>query len=56
MEQLKDEAEEEARKMDLNKVVLRFQAFYWDGKIQVPITQPVDSDVIFNLSELPWLP
>lgn len=40
--------------MDLNKVVLRFQAFHYDKNIENyrPITLPVDSDVVFNLSKL----
>ncbi|KAK8737493.1 hypothetical protein OTU49_004522, partial [Cherax quadricarinatus] len=46
-----DEAEEEAKSMDLNKVVLRFQAFQYDKSIESyrPITLPVDSEVVFNL-------
>ncbi|KAB7497162.1 Nuclear factor subunit [Armadillidium nasatum] len=49
--QMKEEAEEEARNMDLNKVVLRFQTFFFDTKANFyrPITEYVDSDVIFNL-------
>lgn len=52
--QIDDEAEEEAKSMDLNKVVLRFQAFHYDKNIENyrPITLPVDSEVVFNLSEL----
>lgn len=52
--QIDEEAEEEAKSMDLNKVVLRFQAFHYDKNIENyrPITLPVDSDVVFNLSEL----
>lgn len=40
--------------MDLNKVVLRFQAFHYDKNIENyrAITLPVDSDVVFNLSKL----
>lgn len=40
--------------MDLNKVVLRFQAFQYDKNIESyrPITLPVDSDIVFNLSKL----
>lgn len=52
--QLKEEAEDEAKAMDLNKVVLRFQTFFFDNKSNYyrPITDYVDSDVIFNLSKL----
>ncbi|KAK7027937.1 Nuclear factor NF-kappa-B p105 subunit, partial [Halocaridina rubra] len=46
-----DEADEEAKSMDLNKVVLRFQAFQYDKEIEAyrAITLPVDSEVVFNL-------
>ncbi|RXG58370.1 Nuclear factor NF-kappa-B subunit [Armadillidium vulgare] len=51
LQKMKEEAEEEARNMDLNKVVLRFQTFFFDTKANFyrPITEYVDSDVIFNL-------
>lgn len=54
MQQIDEEAEEESKSMDLNKVVLRFQAFQYDKNIESyrPITLPVDSDVVFNLSKL----
>lgn len=50
--QMEEEAEEEAKNMDLNKVVLRFQAFQYDKKIESyrPVTLPVDSDIVYNLS------
>ena len=40
--------------MDLNKVVLRFQAFQYDKNLESyrASTLPVDSDVVFNLSKL----
>nr|ACJ36224.1 relish [Penaeus chinensis] len=48
---MEEEAEEEAKNMDLNKVVLRFQAFQYDKKIESyrPVTLPVDSDIVYNL-------
>lgn len=48
---MEEEAEEEAKNMDLNKVVLRFQAFQYDKKIEGyrPVTLPVDSDIVYNL-------
>lgn len=51
--QIDEEADEEAKSMDLNKVVLRFQAFQYDKSIEAyrPITLPVDSDIVYNLSE-----
>ena len=52
--QLNQSAKEEAKTIDLNKVVLRFQAFFLNPEAGCyrPITEPVDSDVIFNLSKL----
>ena len=49
---MEEEAEEDAKNMDLNKVVLRFQAFQYNKKIEAyqPITHPVDSNVVSNLS------
>ncbi|KAG0722007.1 Nuclear factor NF-kappa-B p110 subunit [Chionoecetes opilio] len=51
LKKIDEEAEEESKSMDLNKVVLRFQAFQYDKNIESyrPITLPVDSDVVFNL-------
>lgn len=49
---MNSEAEEAARTMDLNKVVLRFQAFCYETQTNNyrPITHPVDSDPVMNLS------
>ena len=50
---MKEDATVEGKAMDLNKVVLRYQAYWYDDKLgeYVPITDYVDSDVIFNLSK-----
>lgn len=50
---MEEDAEDEAKNMDLNKVVLRFQAFQYDGKMEIyrPVTLPADSDIVFNLSK-----
>ena len=50
LKKIDEEAEEEA-KMDLNKVVLRFQAFKFDEKLRIyrPITPYVDSVPVVNL-------
>ncbi|XP_018017576.1 uncharacterized protein LOC108674175 isoform X2 [Hyalella azteca] len=46
-----EEAEEIAKAMDLNKVVLRFQAFQYDTTHACyrPITRAVDSELVVNL-------
>ncbi|KAF2361488.1 Rel domain (RHD) DNA-binding domain [Trinorchestia longiramus] len=46
-----EEAEEIAKTMDLNKVVLRFQAFQYDTSLACyrPITRSVDSELVVNL-------
>ena len=51
--QFDEEAEEISKNMDLNKVVLRFQAFHFDNSLNCyrPLTRPVDSEMVVNLSE-----
>ncbi|XP_066951196.1 nuclear factor NF-kappa-B p105 subunit-like isoform X4 [Macrobrachium rosenbergii] len=51
LKRIDEEADEEAKSMDLNKVTLRFQAYQYDKNIERyrPITLPVDSDIVYNL-------
>lgn len=51
MKKFDEEAEEIAKTMDLNKVVLRFQAFQYDTAVSCyrPITRSVDSEMVVNL-------
>ncbi|CAL4140772.1 unnamed protein product [Meganyctiphanes norvegica] len=51
LKKLEEDAEDEAKSMDLNKVVLRYQAFHYSESLKDyrPITMPVDSEVVFNL-------
>ncbi|KAK3882440.1 hypothetical protein Pcinc_013177 [Petrolisthes cinctipes] len=51
LKKIDEEADEEAKSMDLNKVVLRFQAFQYDKSIESyrPITLPIDSEIVYNL-------
>ena len=55
--QFDEEAEEISKNMDLNKVVLRFQAFHFDNSLNCyrPLTRPVDSEMVVNLSESTYL-